>query len=299
MAASIHMARIACDETTARHTAERLIESGAFEGAAFSAFEDVRGDWRVEIYFPCPPDRDGVRRAIGEINATAARHLTFEELASRDWVAESLAGLGPVAAGRFVVHGAHDRARCSRFPVPLQIEASLAFGTGHHGTTRGCLLALDRLVKRRRPVRARRRGRITLDVGTGTGVLALAAAKALRAPVLASDIDATAVRVAEDNARINGARAYVRVVRAAGLGHRDIGAHAPYDLVFANILLSPLRRLAAPLARLVKTGGRVVLSGLLSNQAQAAISAYRSQGLALDGRIDIDGWTTLILRHGR
>jgi ribosomal protein L11 methyltransferase len=178
--------------------------------------------------------------------------------------------------------------------IGIEIEAALAFGTGHHGTTRGCLLALDRLAKQRATTRAPIR---ILDIGTGTGVLAIAAAKALRCHVTASDIDARAVAVARENARLNRVAPFVTFIHAAGVGDRRLRSAAPFDLVFANILLPPLRRLAAPMARLLAPGAQVVLSGLLPAQANAALAAYRAQGLALARRIDLDGWTTLVLRR--
>jgi ribosomal protein L11 methyltransferase len=186
------------------------------------------------------------------------------------------------------VHGRHDRACVAVNRIGIEIEAALAFGTGHHGTTRGCLLALDRILKARRPRRV-------LDVGTGSGVLAIAAAKASRRRVVASDVDPRAVTAARENARTNSAGALVDVIHARGLVDRRFRARAPYDLVLANILLEPLKRLAVPLARLATPHGRVVLSGLLSAQANAALAAYRTQRLTLEHRILLDGWVTLIL----
>jgi ribosomal protein L11 methyltransferase len=233
--------------------------------------------------------------------AAAADALVFECLAPTDWVREGLEGLKPVEAGRFVVYGAHDAGRVRLNRIRIQIEAALAFGTGHHGSTRGCLLALDRIVKeqgrRRCANRAGARGRRTgvLDIGTGTGVLALAAAKALRRPVLASDIDARAVRFARENARTNGLASYLELVHAAGVGARQFRQYAPFALVLANILLEPLQRLATPMARLVAPNGNVVLSGLLSAQATAALACYRARGLILERRVTVEGWTTLVL----
>ncbi len=199
--------------------------------------------------------------------------MVFDTLAPTDWVRKGLEALEPVEAGRFAVHGAHDAGRVRANRIGVKIEAALAFGTGHHGTTRGCLLALDRIAKkqtRRRSIGAtgrRRRKSSVLDIGTGTGVLALAAAKALRRPVLASDIDARAVKIARENAQINGMASYVEVIHAAGLGARKFRQRAPFALIFANILLQPLQELATPMARLVAPNGEIVLSGLLSAQA--------------------------------
>jgi ribosomal protein L11 methyltransferase len=243
---------------------------------------------------------------IASAAGTSAAHaLTFETLAPTDWVRKSLEGLAPVEAGRFVVHGAHHRAHVRANRIGIEIDAALAFGTGHHGTTHGCLLALDRIVKGRRrqrdksagstSARKRQRRAVVLDVGTGTGVLAIAAAKTLRRPVLASDIDARAVAIARDNMRINRVGALVRVVHAAGLRPAPLRAGAPYGLVFANILLDPLKALATPMARLVTANGQIVLSGLLAAQAGAAIASYRARGLALVRRITLEGWVTLVL----
>jgi ribosomal protein L11 methyltransferase len=207
-------------------------------------------------------------------------------------VAESLAGLAPVRAGRFIVHGAHDRARVRSHDIGIEIEAALAFGTGHHGTTRGCLLALDDLAKRRR---ARR----VLDIGTGSGVLAMAAAKILRTRVVASDIDRVAVEAARANTRLNRVAPAIMLLRAAGANARAITTHAPYDLIFANILLGPLMRLAVPIRRLAGANARIVLSGLLPSHANAVLAIYRAQGLTLERRVPLDGWVTLVLRRGR
>ena len=213
----------------------------------------------------------------------------FETLAPTDWVRKSLDGLKPVEAGRFVVHGSHDRHRIQPNRIGIEIEAGLAFGTGHHGSTRGCLLALDWLIKRPRS----RRG--ALDIGTGTGVLSIAAAKALRRSVLASDIDMRAVRTARDNARLNHVGAAIEVMRAGSLRPQRFRARAPYAIVFANILLAPLKQLAGPIARFVAPGGCIVLSGLLRAQETPLLGAYLPRGLALARRIPLEGWVTLVL----
>jgi ribosomal protein L11 methyltransferase len=286
------VARLSADERTARRIAEMLSQN--FDDAAVSAFEDGKA-WIVEAIFPNAPDTSAVRRVVGAAaDRTAANALTFASLAARDWVSLSLVGLSPVNAGRFFIHGAHDRARIPPNRIALEIEAALAFGTGHHGTTRGCLLALDAIVTAQRT--SSRRPRI-LDVGTGTGILAIAAARALHAAVLATDIDTAAVRAAHDNARRNHAGARVTAVHAGNLAYRRVRAGAPYDLILANILAAPLIRMSADAASLLAPGGRIVLSGLLNTQASALVSTYRAQGLLLERRIPLDGWVTLIMRR--
>jgi ribosomal protein L11 methyltransferase len=286
-ASSTAIALLETDEQSAHHIVDLFAESFATDQTAVSRVDIGAGRWRVAMHFRAAPDETLIRAltAAAAGNA-AAKALRFERVAAKDWVRESLAGLAPVSAGRFIVHGGHDRARIPHNRIGIEIEAALAFGTGHHGTTRGCLLALDWLCK------SRPRRRI-LDLGTGSGVLAIAAARALRQPVLATDIDGSAVRAARANARFNRVGSFVEIIKADGVAARKIRDRAPYDLVFANILLRPLQRLAAPLIRLTAPGGRMVLSGLLTSQANAAIAAYR--GLALERRIDLDGWNTLVL----
>jgi len=289
-AMNVTVARLAADEPTARRLAGALGES--LDDAICAAFEGEDGGWQVAIHFGQPPEEAALRALVRETaGETAAGTLTIEPLEDTDWVAESLAGLKPVHAGRFLVHGAHDRAHVPVNAVGIEIEAALAFGTGHHGTTRGCLMALDAMLKRRRP-------RHVLDLGTGSGVLAIAAARTLHAKVVASDIDWIAVASARGNARLNRAAPMVTFLRADGTKSRTIAASAPYDLIFANILLGPLMRLAVPLRKLAALRARVVLSGLLPAHANAVLSIYRAQGLMLERRLVIQGWVTLVLRCG-
>jgi ribosomal protein L11 methyltransferase len=274
-------------EQSARQVVDLVAESLPAEDLAVSRVDIGAGRWRVAMHFRVAPDENLIRTLTAAAAGNpAAKALRFERVAAKDWVRESLAGLAPVTAGRFIVHGAHDRARIPLNRIGIEIEAALAFGTGHHGTTRGCLLALDWLCK------SLPRRRI-LDLGTGSGVLAIAAARAWRRPVLATDIDGDAVCAARANAALNRAGSFVEVIKADGVTAPKLRERAPYDLVLANILLRPLQRLAAPLIRLTAPDGRIVLSGLLASQANAAIAAYRS--LALERRIDLDGWTTLVL----
>jgi ribosomal protein L11 methyltransferase len=297
--ASTVLARMATDGKTARGLADGLSEMLDPGQTAIAAFEARDGSWTVEIHFQRAPDEAAVRRLVGDLAGEGAGgQLAFERVAARDWVAASLEGLQPVEAGRFFLHGAHHRARVPANRIGIEIEAALAFGTGHHGTTRGCLLALDAILKARRraPYSTRRRGSRVFDVGTGTGVLAIAAARALRGAVLASDIDPVSVRLARQNARLNRA-AGLTVIHASGLGDRRFRDGAPYHLVFANILLGPLKGLAKPIGAMAAPGAFVVLSGLIPAQANAALAAYRAHGLALARRIPLDGWVTLVLKR--
>jgi ribosomal protein L11 methyltransferase len=283
------LARLVTDGDTARQLFDALMEALEAGGTAIAIFEDRRGAWTVEIYFERPPDEDAVRTLVGDLAGDAVRErVVFTTVAARDWVTQSLEGLAPVAAGRFVVHGAHHRNRVPPNRIGIEIEAALAFGTGHHGTTRGCLMALDHILNGQDPRRI-------VDVGSGTGVLAIAAARATRRPVLAGDIDTVSVRAARDNARLNRVGALVKVIQANGLSDRRMRARAPFDLVFANILLGPLKLLAKPIRRLAAPGARIVVSGLLLSHTNAALAAYRALGLVLERRIPLDGWATLIL----
>jgi ribosomal protein L11 methyltransferase len=289
---SIHtamLARLVTDGSTARRLFDVLTEGLDPSETAIAIFEEPAGAWAVEIYFERPPDQGAVRTLIGDlVDDTARESVVFTTVAARDWVAQSLKGLVPVMAGRFVIHGAHHRNHVPPNRISIEIEAALAFGTGHHGTTRGCLIALDRILKRRDPRRI-------LDIGSGTGVLAIATARATRRPVIASDIDPVSVRVARGNARLNRAAAFAEFVQANGLSHCRVRTGAPCDLVFANILLGPLKLLAKPIRRLAAPGAHIVVSGLLPGHANAALAVYRSFGLVLARRVPLDGWTTLIL----
>ncbi|MGJ5091413.1 50S ribosomal protein L11 methyltransferase [Bradyrhizobium oligotrophicum] len=278
------------DEATARPAVDVLTEV-FFEGdAAVAAFERPDGRWDVTVHFADPPDQALVRELVGgAAGADVARTLTFEVVEAKDWVKASLDDLVPVPAGRFMVHGSHDRARVPGNKLGIEIEAALAFGTGHHGTTRGCLLLLDHVLKTCAPRRV-------LDLGTGTGVLAIAAAKATRRSVLASDIDAPSVMVARENARLNGAGPLVQVIRATGFAAAEFAEAGPFDLVLANILANPLRQLAAPMQRHLAPGAFVILSGLLTPQARAVRAAYRARGLVPIRHLRIEGWSSLLLQ---
>jgi ribosomal protein L11 methyltransferase len=247
--------------------------------------DEAAGRWRIDA-FPVSDEEAGVLRAL--LAGVAELTTTTETLADADWLAMALSGLPPVRAGRFFVFGVHDRGRAPLNTVNLRIEAGAAFGTGHHGTTVGCLIAYDVLRKRRRFDRV-------LDVGTGTGVLAIAAARTGARVSVGTDIDRVSVRIARENATVNSANS--RFVHANGLAHRAVATSAPYDLVFANILARPLTRLAQSIKQATRPGGAVILSGLLRSQARTVLAAYRSRGFRLERRLNRDAWTTLVLRR--
>jgi ribosomal protein L11 methyltransferase len=259
-------------------------------GVGIFDIEDGSGRWEVGGYFHEEPD--GI---ILEILATAfgAASFAVSEVPEVDWVARVQRELHPVDAGRFFVYGSHDRARVPPGRVALEIEASMAFGTGHHATTLGCLLAFDALYE------AGVRPANVADIGAGTAVLAMAAAKMLpEARILASDIDPVAVEVSRVNLAVNGLEGRVTCVEAAGFDHVTIRKAAPFDLVFANILKGPLVELSPDMARHVAPGGRVILSGLLVVQAESVIDAYVTSGFRLHSRNDLGEWSALVLLRG-
>jgi ribosomal protein L11 methyltransferase len=256
------------------------------EGTTYAILEEDedRGVWRIDAY----PVSDAEAQALKTALAGFPLKVTSEILADADWLAMSLSGLPPVRAGRFFVFGAHDAGRAPPGKVALRIEAGAAFGTGHHGTTVGCLAAYDAL-------RKARRFEAVLDVGTGTGVLAIAAARTGARAVVGTDIDPVSVRIARENARLN--RAKVRLVHAWGLSHRAVRRSAPYDLVFANILAAPLIVLARDIHGALKPGGLAILSGLLRSQERRVLAAYLSKGFRLRARLHRDAWSTLVVRR--
>jgi ribosomal protein L11 methyltransferase len=259
-------------------------------GVGVFEIEDGSELWEVGAYFLEAPDE--VMLEVFSV-AFGARPFALSELPEIDWVAKVRRELAPVEAGRFFVFGSHDAEKVPQGAdrVPLQIEATVAFGTGHHGTTRGCLLAFDALLE------AGVRPAAVADIGCGTAVLAMAAAATLpEARVIASDIDRVAVDVAEANVAINRLEGRVECLEAAGLAHPRLRAAAPFDLIFANILKGPLIELAPGIAGALAPEGRAILSGLLVVQAEAVTAAYVSAGLCLQDRNDLGEWSTLVLQ---
>ena len=290
--APTHVLRLSTDEARARSLTELLGEVFDPAETAVAAFETADGrSWLLEAYFAIAPDEAAIRELVRPIAGPDIDTAVFDEIAGTDWVRASLDGLTPVRVGRFLVHGAHDRAAVRPNDIPIEIEAALAFGTGHHGTTSGCLAALSAELKRRRPAGI-------LDVGTGTGILAFAAAKALRSRVVAGDIDPVAIAVARGNAKLNGVGPHLALYVGPGTRHPSARRAGGFDLVTANILARPLARLAPALARALSARGTLILSGLLDRDVAGVLAAYRHQGLALRHRSSREGWATLVLRPG-
>ncbi|MFC3118718.1 50S ribosomal protein L11 methyltransferase [Jhaorihella thermophila] len=255
-------------------------------GVGVFEVEDGSGLWEVGGYFTEEPDAAALALLAA---AFGAKPFAVSELPETDWVAHVRRELAPVEAGRFFVYGSHDAAKVPADRIPLLIDAAMAFGTGHHGTTLGCLRALDRLIEG--GFEARR----IADIGCGTAVLALAAARVWQGEILASDIDPVAVEVAEANLAANGMAGRVACLEAAGFDHPDLKAAAPYDLIFANILKGPLVALAPDVAAHLRPGGFAILSGILNEQAQEIAEVYARSGINEVEREQIGAWTTLTL----
>jgi ribosomal protein L11 methyltransferase len=258
-------------------------------GVGVFELEDGSGLFEVGAYFIEAPDEISLAILAA---AHGAKDFAVSEIPETDWVAHVRRELHPVEAGRFFLYGSHDADKVPEGCVPLLIEAAMAFGTGHHGTTKGCLEAVDKLFTDGFSPQS------VADIGCGTAVLAIAAAKVLELPVMASDIDPQAVDVALVNARANGVGALVSCVEAAGFEHDALVENGPYDLVFANILKGPLIELAPDISVQTNAGGFVILSGLLTVQAEDVIAAYAAENLSLHARSEIGEWSTLTLRKG-
>ncbi|WP_108263232.1 50S ribosomal protein L11 methyltransferase [Mangrovicoccus ximenensis] len=273
------------DRDMAEALADRLedLEPEPYGVGAFE-MEDGSGLWEIGGYFTEEPDEVGLALLAA---SHGAKPFTVSELPETDWVAKVRRELAPVEAGRFWLYGSHDADTVPEEKVSLLIEAAMAFGTGHHGTTQGCLVAFDRLLNN-----GLQPGPVA-DVGCGTAVLAMAAAKVWDIVPVASDIDPVAVEVADANAAANGLAGRIHAVEATGFGHPDLAG--PFRLIFANILKGPLIDLAPDMAKAAEPGGAIILSGLLNDQADEVKAAYEAAGFALDDHLVIGDWSTLTM----
>ncbi len=248
--------------------------------------------WTLQAYFEEQPDLERITRHL-ESYVSPLPPLQLEKTPDEDWVALVQSGLSPIRAGRYLIHGSHDRHLAGKRAGNIEIEAGQAFGTAHHGTTKGCLLALDHLFKKKRG----RHYQKVLDLGTGSGVLAIAAARSLRHRIIASDIDPISVTTAIENAAINEVGPLLEVSEATGLAHHKIRKNSPYDLLIANILAAPLLFMAPAIKKAVRPRGHLILSGLLRTQSRAIEARYKEQGFRLVRRLPLDEWMTLILQR--
>ncbi|MFN3877990.1 MAG: 50S ribosomal protein L11 methyltransferase [Brevundimonas sp.] len=271
----------------AEAAAEAIDADPRLEGATYSILEEDedKGVWRIDAFPTTDEEVEGLKAVLADHPVT----VLVEKLADADWLAMSLSGLPPVEAGRFFVYGAHDQGKVPEGRVTLKIDAGAAFGTGHHGTTVGCLEAFDNLLNTETFEKV-------LDVGCGTGVLAIAAAKTGTPVAVGTDIDEPSARIANENAEINEAKCDFYF--ADGLSDPRIAQHLPYDLVFANILAAPLVELAPEIGAALKTGGVAILSGLLRTQEERVLEAYLPLGFVVEQTIHHDAWSALQLRKG-
>lgn len=298
---SVTLLLIRTDEIRAKKLADRLSVWDLEIPPATGAYNIEDAQWGVTAYFEEPPDESALIDFLQPyLDDEARASLRFSTLEDKDWVAETQAGLVPVHAGRFVVHGSHDRDQFCGQLNAIEIDAGQAFGTAHHGTTRGCLILLDRLFRHASFKKI-------VDVGTGSGVLAIACSRMSRQSsflkagivgpkTLASDNDPVAIQVARENCRLNGAAANIQFCVGDGLGHRKIRENCPYDLVIANILAGPLLDLAPQIAAATKPGSCLVLSGLLNEQAAKIRARYCSFGFVMRRGLSLEGWTSLLLQ---
>lgn len=276
------------DETTATRLAEAMDNFKPMPDAvALFEVNEEKAEWQVSVYFQNAPSEKEVRAFLEGYGLEKAP-FAIEELPKEDWVAKGLEGLRPVKGGRYTLFGSHDEDIVPPNFFNIEVEAGQAFGTGHHGTTRGCLYLIDDILRKNHPRRV-------LDMGTGTGVLAIAVAKTLRQPVIASDIDLISVMVTEENATKNNVSNLIHAVEAVGFNHPQLLKAAPYDFIIANILPGPLMALCPDMRKHTAPGSFVLLSGILEPQAARVIATYRSYGFILKRRILMDGWVSLVL----
>ncbi|MBC2885921.1 50S ribosomal protein L11 methyltransferase [Ochrobactrum sp. CM-21-5] len=263
---------------------ERELEDDGFP-IAITEIDEDRQIFEVSVYI-----EDGVAALSSRIDALVGTgKFETEELPDIDWVTHSLEGLKPVRAGHFFVHGSHDRDKIEPNDIPIEIDAGLAFGTGHHGTTAGCLEMIEEIVEDEHPTNA-------LDLGTGSAVLAIAIAKLAPIPVLATDNDPIAVTVAAENAANNGVAEHIVTATAEGFSHPIFRSYTPFDLIVANILANPLIELAPSLKEHLASGGSIILSGILDSQHDAVLAAYQAQGLTHQKTLHREGWVAIHLK---
>jgi len=259
-----------------------------------SEIDEAQALYEIALYVEGSEIRADIRQKFCQLGGFANQDVMMEILPEIDWVRHALDGLAPVRVRQFFIHGSHDRHKARPHDLAIEIEAGQAFGTGHHGTTCGCLEMIERVMRCEQP-------RHIVDLGTGSGILAIAAAKRQRLTssgmkILASDIDSIAIDVARNNIRHNGVAPQIETIVAAGINHRKFTRQMPFDLIIANILARPLMKLAPRLKYFVKKGSSVILSGLLDSQRDSVLAAFRNHGFYHQASLHLQGWTTLHLK---
>ena len=258
-------------------------------GIGVFEIEDGSNTWEIAGYYIDKPDEI----ALSLLSAShGSSSFIFSDVPDQDWVAHVQRDLHPIIAGRFFVYGKHDSSKVPKGSIGLLIEASMAFGTGHHGTTRGCLLAINELV-----INGYHPKNI-IDIGCGTGVLAMAAGKTWNSYIIASDVDLTAVEVAQTNLVANELQNNIKCINADGLNHTVLRNRAPFDLILANILKNPLISLADDFCKSCSAGGIIILSGILNEQHEEVLKVYVEKNFRVVNKISLEGWTTLTLSKG-
>jgi len=267
--------------------AEAAFEEEGWPLASFD--EEEKGMSEISLYLT-PVEEAAARERLAALLPAGMAETAIEKeiLPQIDWVKHSLEGLKPVQAGRFFVHGAHDRDKIRPGEIGIEIEANRAFGTGHHGTTAGCLMLLEQLIAAENPQNI-------LDIGTGSGILAIAAAKLGRTHILATDNDPIAAEIAAENCALNGVAQAVECLCAEGFAAPEIAARAPFDLIIANILAGPLMTMAGDMSGALAKNGALILSGILAGQREAVLKAYAEHGLYERQTLPLEGWVTLHL----
>lgn len=255
---------------------------------ALTEIDEENAIYELSLYVD-KENQERVLQRFAEVLSIDPHKINYEVLPDIDWVQKSLEGLTPVRAGPFFVHGSHNRNDIPSGALSIEIEANQAFGTGHHGTTAGCLEMIAKVMKQENPQNA-------LDLGTGSGVLAIGIAMLKPISVLASDIDPIAIKVAQHNIELNGVKEYITTITATGFSHEKIASRAPFDLIIANILANPLIELAHEMVQILQSGGSLILSGILEEQHSYVLETYVKQGLKHIETYHRQGWVTIHLK---